>query len=439
MSDFPLTAIAAALWRARGVIVASAVVLGLVGLVVARMQRPQYEAQVTLIIADSKMRDSGNAANPAGFIALLANRAMARQIVDEFDLGAAPHGLTPTEFLDRVRVEDVRNATLIRIRVRLSDAELATKVANRFAELAVALNRTLNQNDTTVARDLIKSQLDEAQKRLETARAAMLALRREARVELSKADVTALVEQREQGDGLLVSLAAERARLAQLERDLVAQPTTLDSSRSAAADADLVAAINERSRDASPRPSGGGGARSTPTESTTSAEARREDEERRRQRAEAARLDETVPALPGADSRANPVRLLLEYQVAAARAKVAGLEQQVKALTDVLRPGSRRTADLERLYTGEEDLKRRELDVRVAEAAYSDLAVRYEQARLQVAGRSAELQVVDPAVVPTSPVAWGLTVQGLVGALAGLVFAAGFVSVRALMRTWVPA
>jgi uncharacterized protein involved in exopolysaccharide biosynthesis len=140
--------------------------------------------------------------------------------------------------------------------------------------------------------------------------------------------------------------------------------------------------------------------------------------------------------LPAGDGRTNPVRLLLEYQVATARARVAALEQERRELQDVVRLTPEHSADLERFYRSQEELKRRELDVRVAESAYSELSTRYEQARLLVAGRSAELQVVDPALVPTLPVSWGRTQIALVSAIMGLVMITGFLAARALLATW---
>ena len=98
-----------------------------------------------------------------------------------------------------------------------------------------------------------------------------------------------------------------------------------------------------------------------------------------------------------------------------------------------------RVQTLERLYRGEEELRRRDLDVRVAEKVFADLSDRYEQARLQVAGRSAELQVVDPALQPRQPVSWRDASVALVCGLLGLVAATGVVSLAALVRSWRPA
>ena len=248
---FPLAVIAAAIWARRLIILIVALVAAVVGFVWASFRPPVYEALVTLMVADSKMRDGGQATTPAGYSPLLANRAVAQRLIQEFGLGTR-YGFTPDTFLAGVRVDEVRLAPLVNVRVRLGDPELAVKVANRFAELAIELNRDLNQKDTTVARDLIKVQLDEAAVRLESARAAMLTFRRGAQVELSKADITAVLEQRQELAGWMVSLATEKARLAQLERDLARQPATLTGTRSAQADADLVAAINDAAREPAP-------------------------------------------------------------------------------------------------------------------------------------------------------------------------------------------
>ena len=461
---FPVAAIGAAIWARRLIILAVAAVTATGGLILASFQPSVYEASVTLMVADSKMREGGQATMPASYSPLLANRAMAQRIIQEFGLGTR-YRISLQGFLDRVRVEEVRNAPLVTVRVRLGEPELAAKVANRFAELAVELNRTLNQKDTTVARDLIKRQLDEAATRLEAARAAMLTFRREAQVELSKADITAVLEQRQERAGWMMSLATEKARLEQLERDLARQPVTLTGTRSAQADADLVAAINDAARDeatprATPRPpdtlAQPEGALPPGTTSDAGidvrrrqdadrrqadrddAQARRKDEERRRRADDERRVDE-VPALPAGDGRSNPVRLLLEYQIATARSRVAALEQRRKELTDVQRFDAARMQTLDRLYQGEEELRRRDLDVRVAEKVYADLSERYEQARLQVAARSAELQVVDPAVAPTQPVSWHNTSVALVDGLLGLVVATGVVALVALVRSWRPA
>jgi len=461
----PVAAIAAAIWARRLAILIVALVAAAAGLVWASFQPRVYEASVTLMVADSKMRDGGQTTTTtAGYLPLLANRAMAQRLIRELGLDTK-YGFTPTSFLAAVRVDEVRSAPLVTVRVRLGDPDLAARVANRFADMAIELNRNLNQKDTSVARDMIKAQLDEAAARLESARASMLTFRREAQVELSRADITAVLEQRQQRDDWMVSLATEKARLAQLERDLARQPATLTGTRSAPADADLVAAINDAARDTSVarplrpadtlvQPDGGlPPGKATPDEAMDALrqqdarhrqadheldQARRHDEEQRRRAEDERRADE-VPALPAGDGRANPVRLLLEYQIATARSRVAALEQRRKELADVVRFDAPRARTLERLYQGEEELRRRDLEVRVAEKAYADLSERYEQARLQVAARSAELQVVDPAIPSPQPVSWGSASMALIGGLLGLVVATGVVSLAALVRSWRPA
>ncbi len=333
----PVAAIAAAIWARRLAILIVALVAAAAGLVWASFQPRVYEASVTLMVADSKMRDGGQTTTTAGYLPLLANRAMAQRLIRELGLDTK-YGLTPTTFLAAVRVDEVRSAPLVTVRVRLGDPDLAARVANRFADMAIELNRNLNQKDTSVARDMIKAQLDEAAARLESARASMLTFRREAQVELSRADITAVLEQRQQRDDWMVSLATEKARLAQLERDLARQPATLTGTRSAPADADLVAAINDAARDTSVarplrpadtlvQPDGGlPPGKATPDEAMDALrqqdarhrqadhdqdQARRQNEDQRRRAEDERRADE-VPALPAGDGRANPVRLLLD-------------------------------------------------------------------------------------------------------------------------------
>jgi uncharacterized protein involved in exopolysaccharide biosynthesis len=450
---FPLTIIVTTLWAYRWLILAIACLGALAGLGVAVTQKPVYEAQVTLVVADSKLRDGGSVVTPATIVTVLANRQLAQRLLQEFHLDGPPYGYSSAAMLGAVRFEDVRNSSLVRVRVRLLDAELAMRVANRFAELAIELNATLNQRDTAAARDLVKAQLAEAEARLDKARAALLSFQQGALVELSKADANALISQREDAADWAVTLAIEKARLAQYEKDLAAQPATTSGARASSLDAGLVDAVNQAVRDTEqPRGLSTPAASAPPPDPMSTVEAesatrealrRREEridgvrrEERRLDQRDQTRRADELPVLPGGESPANPVRLLLEYQAAASRARVAALEQRRKELARVSPQADGPGRQLDRLYRGEGELARRELDVRVAERAYVELAQRYELARLQVGGRSAELQIIDPAILPRGSVSWGVVAMMTICGAAGLVGAMGVVAAIALVRTW---
>jgi uncharacterized protein involved in exopolysaccharide biosynthesis len=95
---------------------------------------------------------------------------------------------------------------------------------------------------------------------------------------------------------------------------------------------------------------------------------------------------------------------ILEQQLSASRTKLTALERQraeIVRATDLDAAGARK---LNELYTKESRIDRLEREVTVYKQVYLDVFTRYEQARIQVAGRSAQLQVIDLAVPPRDPV-----------------------------------
>jgi uncharacterized protein involved in exopolysaccharide biosynthesis len=102
---------------------------------------------------------------------------------------------------------------------------------------------------------------------------------------------------------------------------------------------------------------------------------------------------------------------------------VAALEKQRAQLVNVNRLGSARQEPLTALYQQENTLDRLKLDFELAKSAYGEAAAQYENATLQVASRSAELQVVDPAVPPDRPFAPRPLRDTLIWFAAGLVVA----------------
>jgi uncharacterized protein involved in exopolysaccharide biosynthesis len=85
------------------------------------------------------------------------------------------------------------------------------------------------------------------------------------------------------------------------------------------------------------------------------------------------------------------------------------------------------------LYGHEITEARHQADHDLEAQVYADLFTRYEQARIQVAARSTELKVLDPAIAPRvssapSPIVAALLAAIAAAALATLyVFASGYV------------
>jgi uncharacterized protein involved in exopolysaccharide biosynthesis len=85
------------------------------------------------------------------------------------------------------------------------------------------------------------------------------------------------------------------------------------------------------------------------------------------------------------------------------RATLAGLDRERRQLLGGQRSEADQQAKMTLLYEREIELKRLELERDLAEKLYVEVANRYEGARLQVASRSAQLQIIEEALPPDQP------------------------------------
>ena len=103
------------------------------------------------------------------------------------------------------------------------------------------------------------------------------------------------------------------------------------------------------------------------------------------------------------DPYINLVHEMLQQQLSASRARLSGLERERVEVMRVIGANQARVAKLSERYAKQTELARLQTEAALAKKAYEDVSTRYEQARLQVAGRSPQLQVIDLAVTPEQP------------------------------------
>jgi succinoglycan biosynthesis transport protein ExoP len=251
---------------------------------------------------------------------------------------------------------------VIVVKVRLWDRDLAAKVANRLADDAVQLAQRLNQEETVSARDIIKAQIDQSKKRLDQAELRLEEFKRKAQIELLRKDVDALLGQRGALLALLVEIEAEQARLSQAEAQL-ANRGRIDTLK-----------------------------RSIDTDPAAMEAARR------------GSSDSTVLPLQLRNEFVNPVYESLDEVIASSRTRLAGLQKQKSELIDVRKLDRDQQAKLSLLYQQEMELSRLQTEYDLSRTVYLEAATRNEQTRIQVAGRSAQLQPLDAALPPDRPV-----------------------------------
>jgi uncharacterized protein involved in exopolysaccharide biosynthesis len=354
----------------------------------------QYEAVVTLTVNQPR----GEAAvpvNPANYRALVENYSIVAVAIKNADLEQGPRAISPRDFIRKsLTVEEVRGTNLIRIHVRLHDPELAARVANDLARLAVDLNRRVSTEEGTSMRDQLKTQASEAEQRLRQTEKVLVEFEREHNLEVLKADVEGMLKQRETLAEIDSSLSGERAHEEASSREQRLRPPVLTLNRAIDTDPTML----ELARDQS---SGG-----------------------------------QSPLRFGLQTEeSNKVYQTVDELVIRSRARVAQLEQarkQILAASAGMAEGGR----LAEYYALEIEKARLEADVALARKVYEDVAFRYEQARVVVTSGSAQLQIVDAGVPSDVPVSWPVTVWiflgGLVGVAAAFTWICGSVATRLL-------
>ena len=192
---------------------------------VAKSHARRYEAVAIVRVAESKSGDTAEPARAENYRPLFENKTIAASLVKDFNLkteaqvrlGRATAGRSrPIASCARSWTSSlIAGTNLMRVRVKLADRrDLAAKVTNALVERAVDLNRRINQQEVVDARDYIKSQLEEATRRVDELRDQFVALKQRSQVDALRKDAEGQLELRSK----LVELQAGYRRGARLPR-----------------------------------------------------------------------------------------------------------------------------------------------------------------------------------------------------------------------------
>jgi len=409
LGDSPLAEYLHALWRFRWLLVGGSVVAAVVAYLIALTLTPRFEASAVLMVTASKTGEqvATSGLDVRNFRAFVQNQTLAAEVIKEFGLRT-----TPQRLLDNnVNVQDVRATNLLTVSVTAPDPQLAARIANAMAARAVGLSRSVEQAESVVARDVIKGQLDAARERLTQSRAALETYQREAQVELLEKRINVLTEQQAEVQTMTVDIEGQRAYLRQAEHDLSQQDRVRGVQRSVqlqeprAVDDD---ARRERERSA------------TEADRQRAQQAARASDQQLEEKPGATAMPAPEPPPPArpryqepeaepparaelrdalVDPYINPSYEILQQQVTSVRSRVAQLERKRAEMLKA-RSSNGQLPALADFYTRKARQNELEMQQKLAEKIYVDVATRFEQARLQIAARSAQLQVLDPALPP---------------------------------------
>jgi polysaccharide biosynthesis transport protein len=389
------------LYRSRWFILAFGLGAGILALVASFYMAPLYEAVSTLRLVESKLVEERRITNTlpslGGVRALVETGSIAAEALNRFQLNAV-EGMTRTDFLNSITTDQVPASSLVRIRVRLHDAERAATVANWLARKAIESNGNLNQTESREARDFIGKQLEEARTKLRDTEKRLLDFKQKVQLDLVKKDVAASLKVREELLQLRIDTEAARASVARAEDDLSKTERIITTQRTI----DRDPALMEAARSANA------------TNGNASASA--------------------LLGIQIAESRQNPVYEVMQQELAKSRAKLRLLEEGLVQSVKTYGVAAATDPKLQRMYADEIALKSLEAEHDLLLKIYSDLASRYEIARIQVASQSSELQLVDEALMPERPIAPRKGMNTAVAMGFGFVFASIWVYLRDAAR-----
>jgi len=441
-------------------LVLGVVVGGAAGFAGASLRPVLYEGVTTILIGRSS-----SVIATATSRALLENRTLAAETLAEIGSHLSPESFV----INQVTIEQVPSTNVMKVRVKLEDPAKAAQASRVLSQKAVELNRRVASEEGSAVRGQLKALLDQASDRLKAAETEYLRYEDQAQVELLKRDTERMIAERGDLLKLRIDIETERGRLAAAEQEIkkqepvysvpraVSTETALQrtAQRNAAAEStsqalrrieDQSSALQSTAKKPFPTP--------PPSATQSKDPAKREAETARQQTelrqetntelqrrlaAQSAAVIDTQDALSqistpsgGVDPQSldlshpfiNPVYQTLAFQIATSRTRLAALERQEREMTVVRKLGGTRFDELSDLYRRTSELARLETNLDLAKQVYQTLTVRYEQSRAESVDSMVQLQIVDAAVTPESPLSRKRAQAAVLGATVGFTIAA---------------
>lgn len=376
--------------------------------IVTIRERPVFQSSATLLVnSDKPSADAGvifgtqagllsRRPNLANHIEVIRSHTLAQMVLDTLPaelLSQLPRrGADPAAALSReVSARPVRDADMIRLSVRAPTPELARALTLAYLDAYQAFTLERSRADISAVKVFVRSQLDVVAARLDSIESALEDYKRTNRVTDISEETRALIDRQAQLLGLYERTRAERSGREEQLRLLLrtlgaegqeAQPALNALAAPAAAGLrdELVRLESERTSllvqgytDSSPR--------------VVAISRRTQALKERLQTAVAALLAAAEPAA-GLAGPADVASRIGETQ-----AELVRLEASERSLSGVVADCDNR---LSQLPQRERQLARLARDVEVDRQVHSLLAQRYEETRIQEAGRLSSVTIVDP-------------------------------------------
>ncbi len=384
---------------------------------------PIYEAFTTLIVREAGMGvetiffDGASALGKnvaQNYIQIMKSRTILERVAS--DLGR--EDLTQSALEKAITIQSVQGSDVLKISMQSPEPALAQAVVNKLVDVFLDWNLNYRQNDRRAAREFIEGQLQKVELDLRLAEERLQAFKEEQGIVAPTQEMAAVVTQLASLQSSLTELnvakleTAERIR--QVRASLEEQDETLISSTTIA-DNRLVTEYRSRLADLEVRLAS---AREKYTDRHPEVLALQAEIDNVRRK-----LTEEVERVVGTETRTlNTLYRELYGTLINLEVEANALEAREAALLAII---AERERELSHLPAQELELARLMREAQVLEELYILLRTRLEEARISEAMETADVQIIDRAVLPRVPVKPRIKLNIAIGAVLGVFLGVG--------------
>ena len=411
--------------KKRGIVAIVFIVTVLAVTVYSLLATPIYEAFTTVIVRESGlsmqsmflegvMGGTGTANTAQNYMQIMKSRTILEQVSNI--LGS--EDLTPRALEKAITVQPIQGSDVLKISMESPEPELAQRTVNTLADVFTNWNTLYQRDDRRTARLFIEVQLEGVAENLRLAEEELKAYKERERV-FSLADETvAKIAQVSQLEANLtetqIAIQEVQERIGQVRASLEREDETLISSTTIAQNT-FVTEYRRRLSDLEIRLSSAREKYTDRHPTIISLLAEIEDVK--------AKLAEEVQRVIGTETMSvNPVHRQLYGNLIDLEVETMGLHARETALLTLI---AEQEKELDLLPTRELELARLMRNAKVMEELYLLLRTRYEEARISEVMQTADVQVIDDAILPENPVKPRVKLNIAIGIVLGLFLGVG--------------
>ena len=384
---------------------------------------PVYEAATTLMV-----RDQGSAAQmmlfdsmggmgrnaSQNYVQIMKSRSVLKPVLEKLGWEDVSLGALEKQLV----IQPIQGTDILRVSMQSTDPERAQMFVNTLSEVFIDWNRHSRQEDQRSARLFIEGQLESVSVDLEMAEERLRKFRESERALSPANETVARINQLTSLEASLAEVGVARAeteeRITQVRTQLAGQDETLLSTTTIAENP-FVAQYRARLADLEISLSGARERYTDKHPSVLALQAEIEDVKEK--------LSEQVQRVISTETRSiNPIHRELYGSLINLEVELMALQSREQALRSLIAESE---AELTSLPRKELELARLMRETQVLEELYVMLMKRNEETRIAEAMQTADVQIIDRAVLPERPVKPRIKLNIAIACVLGLFIGVG--------------